>query len=684
MYGAAVSLVATASFLSKCMIRNIVTICAAALVSLSSSAQNSDMRFRSFAPAPPMGWNSWDCHGPSVREHQVLANAKAMKDNGMLNKGWNYVVIDIRWFTDDSGGYYNQTGTQKYTYDQYGRYLPDTGRFSSAKNGGGFKALADSLHGMGFKFGIHIMRGVPKVAVKDKCLILGTKYTCDQISNEDSLCVWLGDNYTIDCTKHGAQEYYNSIIDMYAGWGVDFIKVDDLSRPYHIGEIYMLRKAIDRCGRNIVLSMSPGQTPLDKWEHCQAHANMWRMMDDFWDRWSDIQQEFRLCELWNDYRIEGCWPDCDMLPLGRLDMGGSDTGGRLTKFTKDEQLTLMTLWSIFRSPLMFGGDVRFNDEWTNSLLLNDDMLSVNRRSVNNRLVSNDGRHIVWAADDPDGGCKYVAMFNAGDLGTWISYAGALFASETITGLTSGYGSQVDVELPEGTTRIALVVDDAGDGNSYDHGDWINPVVVLADGTEKRLNSHAVVKKDLSGSYFDYVNFNKNLNGGRLSVDGITYNYGMSAHANAMVLFDIPEDARRFKAFCALDDTGRTQPGSTLSVRFFVYPFDPTTQSSDGSTSEDITLDLARLGVDTECLVYDIWNKCAVGTFSGSEHKASVPRHGCVFYKLTPKGTASISAAVHNKSGRDGVYTIAGRKLSQSADTLPAGLYVVNGNKIAKR
>jgi hypothetical protein len=658
------------------------------LLSVVAMAQDNAFKFRGFAPTPPMGWNSFDCHGSSVKESQVVANANYMKVHGLLDNGWKYVVVDIRWYTDDNGGYYNQTGTQKYTYDKYGRYLPDTGRFPSAADGNGFKALADSLHKMGFKFGIHVMRGIPKVAVTAKCPILGTNYTCDQIYNEDSLCVWLGDNYTIDCTKPAAQAYYNSIVNLYAAWGVDFIKVDDLSRPYHDGEIQLIRNAIDQCGRDIVLSMSPGKTSLDKWESCQQHANMWRMMDDFWDRWSDMQQEFQLCERWNQYRITGCYPDCDMLPLGQLDMGSTDNGGRWTKFTHDEQLTMVTLWSIFKSPMMFGGDFRFNDDWTNSLLLNQDMVYVNQHSVNNRLISNNGTHIVWAADAPDSNVKYVALFNAGDLGSWIKYNGALFASETITNLTNGYGTDVDIALPDTTTQLALVVDDAGDGNNYDHGDWINPRVVLADGTETRLNSHAVASKDLTGSYYKYVNFNKNLEGGNLSVNGTKYTYGMSAHANAMVLFNIPTGAKRFKAFCGLDDAGRTQTGSTSSVRFFVYNYDPTkTQSTTDSASETIPLNLPAVGIDknTTCEIYDIWNKKTVGTFSGTSFAPAVNRHGCAFYRIVPttsNGIKSTTCKQHAKA--KGIYALNGRKINEPIDTLPRNIYIIDGVKTIKR
>ena len=148
--------------------------------------------------------------------------------------------------------------------DEYGRYLPALNRFPSAKDNMGFKALADYIHNKGLKFGIHIMRGIPKFAVENKLPIKGTNdITADQIYSTEDQCKWLQDNYTILADKPGAQEYYNSLFELYADWGVDFVKVDDLSAPiYHGGEVELIRNAIDHCGRPIVLSTSPVQLPL--------------------------------------------------------------------------------------------------------------------------------------------------------------------------------------------------------------------------------------------------------------------------------------------------------------------------------------------------------------------------------------------------------------------------------------
>ncbi|MCF8360586.1 MAG: glycoside hydrolase family 27 protein [Prolixibacteraceae bacterium] len=239
--------------------------------------------FKQWAQTPPMGWNSWDCYGPTVQEHEVKANADYMAKN-LKEYGWEYIVVDIRWFVEnDKAGGYNQTNP-RYVIDEYGRYMPAVNRFPSAKNGNGFKELADYVHKKGLKFGIHIMRGIPKVAVENKMPVKGTNgITADQIYSTKLQCEWLRDNYTIVANKPGAQEYYNSIFELYASWKIDFIKIDDLSRPYHKEEIELIRKAIDHCGRPIVLSTSPGETPFEAAEHVRQHANMWRMVDDVWD-----------------------------------------------------------------------------------------------------------------------------------------------------------------------------------------------------------------------------------------------------------------------------------------------------------------------------------------------------------------------------------------------------------------
>ncbi|MDT3403716.1 glycoside hydrolase family 27 protein [Mucilaginibacter terrae] len=390
------------------MMKKLLTVFVALLAFyLQVFAQQS---FKQWAQTPPMGWNSWDCYGSSVTEAEVKANTDYMAAN-LKKSGWEYIVVDIRWFVEnDKAGGYNQTDP-RYVMDAYGRYLPATNRFPSAANGVGFKALADYIHSKGLKFGIHIMRGVPKEAVAKKLPIKGTQITADQIYTTEMQCTWLRDNYTIVADKPGAQEYYNSIMELYASWGVDFIKIDDLSRPYHQGEIELIRKAIDKTGRPIVLSTSPGETPVEKADHVSTHANMWRMVDDVWDQWKDVVHLLKVAQGWYPYIKPGTWPDCDMIPLGRISIRGERGGDRQTRLTKDQQYGLMTLFTIFRSPLMFGGDMPSLDPFTLSLLTNKAVLKMHKESTDVKQVFQQDGKVAITSFNPKTGEHYLALFN---------------------------------------------------------------------------------------------------------------------------------------------------------------------------------------------------------------------------------------------------------------------------------
>ncbi|MDX2068817.1 MAG: glycoside hydrolase family 27 protein [Haliscomenobacter sp.] len=401
------------------ILKSVTFVCLIAILAVSTAhAQNTTFKpgeFKTWALTPPLGWNSWDCYGPTVEEHEVQANADYMAKN-LKKYGWEYVVVDIRWFVEnDKAGGYNQKDP-RYVLDEYGRYQPAVNRFPSAKNGQGFKELAAYVHKKGLKFGIHIMRGIPKVAVNKKLPIAGTNgITADQIYSTENLCKWLSDNYTVDAKKPGAQEYYNSIFKLYAEWGVDFIKIDDLSAPiYHQDEIELIRNAIDACGRKIVLSTSPGETPFNAADHVSNHANMWRMVNDVWDTWRHITHLMELSKQWYPYIKPGTWPDCDMIPLGRLSIRGEVGKDRMTRLTKDEQYTLMTFFSIFRSPLIFGGDLPSNDAFTLSLLTNKEVLKMHRESGGVRLLYQQAGKTAITSKNSKTGETYLALFNTSE------------------------------------------------------------------------------------------------------------------------------------------------------------------------------------------------------------------------------------------------------------------------------
>ncbi len=365
--------------------------------------------FFDWAKTPPMGWNSWDCYGCTVNEEQTKANADYMAEK-LAKYGWQYIVVDIQWYTDSTRGF-DYARVPQITLDEWGRLLPVPSKFPSATDGKGFKPLADAIHGKGLKFGVHLLRGIPRVAVDKNTPIQGTDFHAADIADRKSTCPWNPDMYGVDMTKPGAQEYYNSVFKLFAEWGVDYVKVDDLSRPYHKPEVEALRKAIDASGRPMVLSTSPGNTPLPEGEHVATHANLWRVSDDFWDNWKLLYNQFGLLDRWTPYRAAGHWPDADMLPIGNV--RAIEPNG-WTRFTRDEQVTMLTLWCIARSPLMIGGHMPKNDAFTESLITNDEVLAVNQNSANNRQLFRKDGTVAWIADVPESADRYLAVFYTGN------------------------------------------------------------------------------------------------------------------------------------------------------------------------------------------------------------------------------------------------------------------------------
>lgn len=376
------------------------------------------MNKNEFAKHPPMGWNSYDYYDTTVNEEQVRRNAAFMAEH-LKEYGWEYIVVDIEWYAHKAGSMRDQFQYIPFSeleMDQYSRLLPDPERFPSSADGKGFGPLADYVHSLGLKFGIHIMRGIPRIAAHLHTPVLGTSADAAQIADPSSICGWNPDMYGVRDLPEG-QAYYDSLLELYASWGVDFIKCDDIcntnlypDRPFSgRHEIEMLAKAIQRCGRPIVLSLSPGPALIDKAWHYEKYANMWRITDDFWDNWDLLKDMFRRCELWQNHVSEGCWPDCDMLPLGKLGKGFGEE--RTTRFTPEEQQTMMTLWCIFGSPMMLGAEMTKLDPETLALLTNREVLHLLSADCRARQVCLDDRRAVWVSTDTKTGSVFAALFN---------------------------------------------------------------------------------------------------------------------------------------------------------------------------------------------------------------------------------------------------------------------------------
>ncbi len=403
----------------------------------------------------PMGWNSWDCYGAAVTEKEVRQNAEYMAKN-LKKYGWEYVVVDIQWY---------EAGATSHEYrpfadlcmDEYGRLIPAANRFPSAADGKGFAPLADYVHSLGLKFGIHIMRGIPRQAVHKNLPVLGTDKTARDGARSNSICSWNPDMYGVANNDIG-RAYYKSILELYAQWGVDFIKCDDICRelPHEEDELRILADAVQNCGRDIVLSLSPGPALLEKSELYKETANMWRITDDFWDDWKLLYAMFERAEKWSIHTGAGHYPDADMLPIGPIKQD-YDKNNR-TSFTEDEQITMMTLWTIMRSPLMIGGEMTGFDEFTEKLITNEGILKMHRNSRHAhqafRREMAGTEVIAWVAADAEGG-TYVAIFNAGEQDSHIAFPASeleLSSDITVTELWSGReeswkeGPSVDIPM----------------------------------------------------------------------------------------------------------------------------------------------------------------------------------------------------------------------------------------------
>lgn len=365
-----------------------------------------------------MGWNSYDCLGLEATEAQVRETTDYMEKN-LARFGYTYVVIDAGWF------YRNNPATKKreVTIDVFGRFIPDTATFPSAKNGQGFKALADYIHGKGLRFGLHLMRGMPREAVRNNCKIKGASRQVAEIANLKDSCDWSKLMWGVDMEKPGAQEYYDSVFELFAEWGLDFVKIDDISYPFHEAEIKAVSQAVQKSGRPMVISLSPGPAPVAEKDKLAANAHLWRISDDFWDKWELLKLQFDLCHQWNVQKTPGHWPDADMLPIGILRKNhgkrtpGATTTGEPDHFTVQERYTVMTLWAIFRSPLILGGYLPENDSLTTRLITNEEVIAVDQHSTNNREIRNKEGEVVWMADQARTKVKYVALFNLDDEST---------------------------------------------------------------------------------------------------------------------------------------------------------------------------------------------------------------------------------------------------------------------------
>ena len=409
------------------------------------------------AERPPMGWNSWDAYGLSITESQFRDNVAVLAKT-LKPFGWNYAVIDEGWFLK------NPPDKLIAAFDANGRNIPVPARFPSSLSNGentGFVALGIYVHSLGLKFGIHIVRGIPRESVAANRPIAESQFHAQDAADTSDACPWDPTNWGVRDTPAG-QAWYDSLLSQYAAWGIDYLKVDCISdHPYKPTEIRMIHRAIAKTGRPIVLSLSPGPTSPGIAKELAPYAQMWRISDDVWDYWTNtkpfprsVHDQFELAAAWAPYALPGTWPDADMLPLGYLGPVPGDGQARASRLTHDEQQTILTLWAMMRSPLILGANLTRLDEWTTKLLTNREVLDVDQNGHDQRQVARVDNVVTWTAAGK-GSVKYLAMFNLNDSEQGVDHnyvffnlpPGRLHTRELWTGTDRGTGESVKVDLP---------------------------------------------------------------------------------------------------------------------------------------------------------------------------------------------------------------------------------------------
>jgi len=395
--------------------------------------KNKDIALR-----PPMGWNSFDSYGVALYEEAALKNLEVLAEK-FKPYGYEYFVIDAGWF----GEFKLQPGTripaEKHATllntNEFGLLQPSKIYFPN-----GFRFIIDRCHQLGLKFGIHIMRGIPRQSVEMNVPIEGTKYRAQDIVNKIDTCKWCLQNYGVDMTKPGAQEFYNNWIKQIADWGVDFIKVDDIV-PYP-AEVAAISKAVKHSGKNIVVSLSPGEGVDEKALPFFKKANMLRVTHDIWDDQQGIDACFSAWRKWQGKEDRNFHIDMDMIPFGELQimnplprgLKGNESRkeiaelkkkGELSNFellagkgfnrrselSKDQMLTFITLRALSASPLMIGGDLITMDNFSMSLLTNREMIACNQNAVMGKLCFEGNKIEVWNTSEKKSENGWIGIFN---------------------------------------------------------------------------------------------------------------------------------------------------------------------------------------------------------------------------------------------------------------------------------
>jgi len=284
------------------------------------------------------------------------------------------------------------------------------------------------------------MRGIPRKSVEFNTKIEGTNYFARDIADTTSICSWNHQNYGVNMSKPGAQEFYNSLINEVAAWGVDFLKYDDIV-PYP-EEVAAVARAIDQCNRPILLSLSPGGSVDEDAIDFFKQGNMLRVTHDIWDEQLGIDQCFTAGRKWQGKEEPGFWIDMDMIPFGQLQLMSPKPEGvngdeskeeildkqnngelsdfellagkgwtRQSQFSKDQMYTFITLRALSASPLMMGGDLPSLDDFSLKLITNNEVIRCNQNGVMGNLVYEKENLESWRTPERESSSGWIGVFN---------------------------------------------------------------------------------------------------------------------------------------------------------------------------------------------------------------------------------------------------------------------------------
>jgi alpha-galactosidase len=375
------------------------------LISLATSSCCANAQANGAGQKPYLGWSSFSqqtIDGNFLTQANITAQSDAMAASGIQSHGFEYINIDSGW---------------QGSFDANGRPIPNTTTFPD------IKALIEHIHQNGQKAGIYWIPGVEEPAVNANSPILGTQYHIQDILTVPYTAgnAFGGPgtspyHYKIDFTKPGAQEYMNSVVALFASWGVDFIKLDGVTPgSYSDGlsidnraDVAAWSKAIALTGRPIWLTVS-WAIDQDYLSAFQPYANARRIEDDIecegrcgtLTDWQRIYQRFRDLPGWQNSASPSLgWNDMDSLDIG---------DGALDGLNNDEKRTAVTLWAMANAPMYLGGDLTKIDSFGKSLVSNDEVIAVNQSGKPATQLLG-GYQQVWVSDLGNH-TYYVALFN---------------------------------------------------------------------------------------------------------------------------------------------------------------------------------------------------------------------------------------------------------------------------------